>query len=79
MYNVSAQIILYYYCSPSRQQSIKCDVSLHFLLSVAKRKLGLAFLRCHGCHVLVLAAQKSYHRLFSTPLLAKAMRRVINS
>lgn len=79
MCNVSAQIIHYYY-SPSKQQSTKSDISLHLMLSVAERKLGLAFLRRdHGCHVLVLAAQKSYHLFSSACLLAKAMRRVINS
>lgn len=49
------------------------------MLSVAERKLGLAFLRrYHGCHILVLAVQNSYHLSSSAPLLAKAMRRVIN-
>lgn len=53
MCSVSAQIIGYYY-SPSRQQSTKCDISQHLMLSVVERKLGLAFSRSyHDCHVVM--------------------------
>lgn len=40
--NVSAQMTWFYY-SPSRQQPTKCDISPHLMLSVAERKLLLAF------------------------------------
>lgn len=56
--NVSAEITWFYY-SPSSQQPTKCDISPHLMFSVAERKLLLAFLRrYHGCHILVLTAQK---------------------